>query len=50
MLYRKSKSLKDIVRTLQVYHDNVDDGEGDEDGGASHKEILTNLIAFIDSC
>ena len=50
MLDRKSKSLKDIVRTLQVYHDNVEEGEGDEDGGAMQKEILRNLIAFLDSC
>lgn len=58
MLGRKSKSLKDIVRTLQIYHDNVgEDGaapsanveEGSE-SVLSQKEILVNLVAFLDSC
>lgn len=57
MLDRKSKSLKDIVHTLQIYHDNVDEDQHGPSGSAdisehapSQKEILQNLIAFLDSC
>jgi len=58
MLDRKSKSLKDIVRTLLVYRDNVDQGEqtGSADAGhgperaPSQKQILQHLIDFLDSC
>lgn len=59
MLDRKSKSLKDIVRTLQIYHDNVGEdkagpsssiGEEGSEQALSQREILENLIAFIDSC
>ena len=58
MLDRKSKSLKDIVRTLQIYYDNVgEDGTGPSatvEEGTEHvlsqREILENLVAFLDSC
>jgi beta-catenin-like protein 1 len=58
MLDRKTKSLKDIVRTLQVYRDSVDEdqkthtvdaGDGSEQA-PSQKEILQHLIDFLDSC
>jgi beta-catenin-like protein 1 len=58
MLDRKTKSLKDIVHTLRIYRDNVDEDEQTysadaEDGSArapSQKEILQHLIDFLDSC
>ncbi|EPQ59414.1 DUF1716-domain-containing protein [Gloeophyllum trabeum ATCC 11539] len=56
MLDRKNKSLKDIVRTLGIYHDNVDEEEvppeeaNDPNRAPSQKEILKALIAFLDSC
>jgi beta-catenin-like protein 1 len=58
MLNRKTKSLKDIVRNLQVYRDNVDEEErtsttnaGNElENAHSQKEILQHLIDFLDSC
>ncbi|PSR77278.1 hypothetical protein PHLCEN_2v7971 [Hermanssonia centrifuga] len=51
MLRRKDKSLKDIVKTLEVYRDNVDeDGAAAADGETSQKEILQNLILFLDAC
>ncbi|TCD69674.1 hypothetical protein EIP91_006691 [Steccherinum ochraceum] len=52
MLDRRNKSLKDIVRTLQIYHDNVDDApqvDGDSPQ-LSQREILQNLIAFLNGC
>lgn len=56
MLDRKTRSFKDVVRTLQIYHDNVEDDEQTHsaaDGSArapSQKEILQHLIIFLDSC
>jgi len=52
MLGRRSKSLNDIASTLQVYHDNVDEEETSEqdDNSLSRKEILRNLIAFLEGC
>ena len=51
MLSRKDKSFKDIVKTLQIYHNNVDeDGSARPDGEPSQKEILQHLIAFLDAC
>lgn len=51
MLSRRDKSLKDIVKTLQIYHDNVDeDDSARSEGDASQKEILQHLIAFLDAC
>ncbi|KAI0719562.1 Catenin-beta-like protein [Cerioporus squamosus] len=51
LLDRKNQSFKDIVKTLQIMLDNVDD---DSAGGAadapSQREILQNLIAFLDAC
>lgn len=58
MLDRKTKSLKDIVRTLQIYRDNVDEDvrtnsahKGDDlERAPSQREILQHLIDFLDSC
>jgi beta-catenin-like protein 1 len=58
MLDRKTKSLKDVVHTLQIYRDNVDEGErtSSADTGEgperapSQREILQHLIDFLDSC
>jgi len=59
MLERKAKSLKDIVRTLQIYRDNVGAVERAASADALHnglerapsqKEILQHLIDFLDSC
>lgn len=50
MLDRKNKSLKDIVKILEVYRDNVDVGGGQQEEGAmSQREILENLIRFLDA-
>ncbi|TFY68686.1 hypothetical protein EVJ58_g846 [Rhodofomes roseus] len=52
MLSRRNRSLKDIIGTLQIYHDNVDeeDVNAQDDGSPSRKEILRNLIAFLEAC
>lgn len=52
MLNRRNRSLKDIVSTLQIYHDNVeeDDANAQSDGSPSRREILRNLIAFLEAC
>ncbi|KAG7449155.1 DUF1716-domain-containing protein [Guyanagaster necrorhizus] len=51
MLARKNQGLENIVETLRLYHDNVDNGQGesDEDQGPSRKEILEGLIGALDS-
>ena len=52
LLDRKNQSFKDIVKTLRIYHDNVDEVEGSAagDDALSQREILQNLIAFLDAC
>ncbi|KAH9853480.1 DUF1716-domain-containing protein [Lenzites betulinus] len=52
LLDRKNQSFKDIVKILQIYHDNVDEEPTDAnpDGALSQREILRNLIAFLDAC
>ena len=51
MCLQEDKSLKDIVKTLQVYRDNVDEETSPKDGDEpSQKEILQYLIDFLDSC
>jgi beta-catenin-like protein 1 len=51
MLNRRSKSLKDVAKTLQVFHDNVDEEPAPADADMpSQKEILQGLIAFLNEC
>ncbi len=51
LLDRKNQSFKDLVKTLQIYHDNVDeDNTANVDSALSKREILHNLIAFLDAC
>ncbi|KAI0035998.1 Catenin-beta-like protein [Vararia minispora EC-137] len=51
MLDRRSKSFKDIAATLRIFHDNVGEpGEAEPPGALSQREILSNLITFVDSC
>jgi beta-catenin-like protein 1 len=54
MLDRRNKSFKDIAATLRVYHENVGEEpqakEGEPPGALSQREILVNLIAFVDGC
>lgn len=47
MLNRKNKSFQDLVKTLQIYHDNVDEPEPTNESTLSQKDILQNLIAFL---
>ncbi|CDO75579.1 hypothetical protein BN946_scf184858.g19 [Trametes cinnabarina] len=52
LLDRKNQSFKDIVKTLQIFHDNVDEDTADAnpDGAPTQREILRNLIAFLEAC
>ena len=51
MLRRRDKSLKDIVKTLENYRDDVDEDPSAKDSDEpSQKEILQHLIEFLDSC
>lgn len=51
MLRRRDKSLKEIVKVLQVYRDNVDEDPSAKDSDEpSQKEILQHLIDFLDAC
>jgi len=46
MLGRKSQSLKDIVKTLRIYHDNI--GEEDSTDAPAQKNILQGLIDALE--
>jgi beta-catenin-like protein 1 len=55
MLDRKSLSIQDIIQTLRMFYDNVDDEPerppatgGPEERAPSQKEILAGLIAALD--
>ena len=49
MMDRRSQSLRDIVDTLRIYHDNVDDDATAKEAGApSQKDILQSLIDALD--
>ncbi|KIP10420.1 hypothetical protein PHLGIDRAFT_125614 [Phlebiopsis gigantea 11061_1 CR5-6] len=51
MMGRRDRSLKDIVKTLQVYRDNVDENPSAKDSDEpTQKEILQHLIDFLDGC
>jgi len=55
MLERKSKSLQDIIDTLKVYRDNVDEDNSaatlaNPERPPSQTEILQYLIDFLGSC
>jgi len=47
MLSRKSQSLSNIVDTLRIYYDNIDEPE-DTTQVPSQKDILAGLIASLD--
>jgi len=47
MLSRKNSSLRDLVTTLQIYHNNVDEPEPADESALSQKDILQNLMAFL---
>jgi beta-catenin-like protein 1 len=61
MLNRKNKSLKNIVSTLKVYHDNIDDEATGRDSEMevdrkesettlSQRDILKGLMTYLESC
>lgn len=47
MLSRKNGSLQDLVKTLEIYHDNVDEPESVGESTLSQKDILQNLMVFL---
>ena len=47
MISRKNMSLQDLIKTLQIYHDNVDEPEPTDESTLSQKVILQNLMAFL---
>jgi len=47
MLSRKNRSLQDLVETLQIHHNNVDEPEPTDESTLSQKVILQNLMAFL---
>jgi len=48
MLSRRDKSLKDIVKTLQVYYENVDEDRASSDASiSSQRDILAHLMTFL---
>ena len=50
MLNRRDRSFLDILATLRVFCDNIDEGELNKADGISQREILQHLIAFLESC
>jgi beta-catenin-like protein 1 len=49
MLNRRNKSFQDVVSTLRVFRDNIDEGELNNADGISQRDILQHLIAFLES-
>ncbi|SRR5216683_1445965 len=49
MLNRRNKSYLDVVTTLRSFRNNIDEGESNNSDGISQREILHNLIAFLES-
>jgi len=47
MLSRRNRSLQDLVKTLQIHHDNVDEPESTDESTFSQKDILQNLMSFL---
>lgn len=47
MLSRRNMSLQDLVKTLRIYRDNVDEQEPTDESAPSQKDILQNLMAFL---
>lgn len=51
MLKRKNLTLDDIRQTLQNHHDSIDVDDSDsESTGVPQKEILENLMTFLQGC
>jgi beta-catenin-like protein 1 len=50
MLNRRDRSFQDVVSTLRIFRENIDEEESNEPGGISQREILQHLIAFLASC
>jgi beta-catenin-like protein 1 len=49
MLNRRNKSFQDVVSTLRVFRDNIDEGELNNADGISQRGILQHLITFLES-
>jgi beta-catenin-like protein 1 len=52
MLDRKNQSMQDILTTLRIYHDNVDEEPSSLENGEempSQKEILQGLILALET-
>lgn len=49
MLNRKDQDLKNIIQTLQIYHDNVGEVDVQDDNIPSQKHILSELIEALGS-
>jgi beta-catenin-like protein 1 len=49
MLNRRNKSFQDVVSTLRVFRDNIDEGELNNADGISQRSILQHLTAFLES-
>ena len=47
MLDRRNQSLQDILRTLRLTFDHVDDEGVTADNSMSHREILQGLISAL---
>jgi beta-catenin-like protein 1 len=50
MLNRRDRSFLDVIATLRIFRDNIDEGELNQADGISQREILQHLIAFLESC
>lgn len=48
MLRRKSEGLDDIVKTLRIYYDNVDQDENLPEDSVSQRDILQGLIQALE--
>jgi len=48
MLDRRNQTLQDILQTLRIYHDHIDNNDGGE-ATVSQKNVLDGLISALDS-
>lgn len=49
MLNRKDQTLKNIIETLRIYHDNVGESDAQDNDEPTQKQILGDLIEALDS-
>lgn len=50
LLGRQGRSLLEVVEILKEFASSIDEGQGEETEGFLKKDILANLILYIEGC